>query len=672
MAREPLKTFYCFFCMHSIANRSLFYGITICVAIIFNICIPGFAQTKKVIFLKDKNLSPFSLTDPEAYLSERAIARRSKYNIPYDSTDLPVNPQYVQQISALNNLRIVGSSKWLNALIIECDDANSVLQLNNFQFVQSTVDVALKAAQRTQQKWNDENIRKSDSRPFVAARQSAETLNYGASAAQIMIHNGQVLHQLGAKGEGMMMAFMDAGYNQYQNNRFLQSANDAQRVIARDFYVQDNDVNDHPHGLLCLSAVAASIPGEYTGSCPNAKYLLLRTEDAGSEQIIEEYMWALGAEYADSCGADVISASVGYTTFDNPNQNHTYQELDGNTTIVTRMADLAAKKGMLIVTSAGNEGASNWKYIGAPADADSVLSVGAIDLQKQIAGFSSFGLSADGSVKPDIVSVGYATALIGTNESVIFGSGTSFSTPNIAGLITCLWQLFPDLNNQQIMEIIRQSSDRYTNPDVRYGYGIPDMARAVGLILQKKIKSTLKISACKANISWSSYDKKGIGYLLQKKHEGFSDYFTIDTIYSNMQNWGQHPYSYNDELETADIIYRIVQIFQPGISNQQSLPLDSLRIDQIPESCKINNIRLFPNPVKNQLNILIPNIQDNTTYLVNIFNAAGNKIKTMEWIKTEGSARISNISLAGMSKGIYTVEVLHQKKRLHTGKIIIE
>jgi serine protease AprX len=638
------------------------------------IFISGFGQNKKVIFFTDKNESPFSLTNPVGYLSERAIARRERYRISIDSTDLPVNPQYVNQIRTLSNLRVLGSSKWLNAIIIECNDAASLQAINNFNFVKKINDVALRISRKENNKGSYyENISRKEIHLSANSRIFSDDLSYGASADQIKIHNGHLLHAIGVKGEGMMIAFLDAGYNQYDNNRFLQSAIKENRIIAAiDFFDNNNNVNDDDHGLLCLSAVAANIPGEYIGTCPKANYLLLRTENAASEQIIEEYMWGLGAEYADSCGVDVLSASVGYTTFDDPLQNHTYYELDGNTTIVTRMADLAAKKGMLVITSAGNEGLSSWKYIGAPGDGDSVFTIGAVDLNKQIAGFSSYGPSFDARIKPDIVSIGLFTALIGTDQSVIYSNGTSFSTPNIAGLMTCLWQLFPDLNNHQIMEVVRKSADRYMMPDERYGNGIPDMAKAVEIILQTKTKTAIKRSDCKAILKWSSYDKKGMAYLVQRKLQGMPDYYTLDTILSYAAEWSNNEYTFTDELILNRAEYRILQLVPVERSKPFVFTLDTLSIEAPSEACRLNTVRLFPNPAKNELNIFLPYQETNGQYTIHISDIQGKKIKTFEWEKIQGGNHSYSIPLNYMSKGIYVIEILHGNKRISSTKFIID
>jgi subtilisin family serine protease len=205
-----------------------------------------------------------------------------------------------------------------------------------------------------------------------------------------------------------------------------------------------------------------------------------------SETPIEEHNWVVAAEKADSAGADMISSSLGYYEFDNPSQSHTYADMNGDKTVVTRGADMAAQKGMIVCNSAGNSGNSAWKYIIAPSDGDSVLAVGAVNKDSIPGSFSSYGPSADGRVKPDVASVGVNTWVINSNGSVAFGSGTSFSNPNIAGLIACLWQAFPEFSNMDILDVVKRSSHKYANPDTRMGYGIPDMKKAYEMLMLKR------------------------------------------------------------------------------------------------------------------------------------------------------------------------------------------
>jgi subtilisin family serine protease len=286
----------------------------------------------------------------------------------------------------------------------------------------------------------------------------------------------------------MSIAFMDAGYQGYLSNRFLEDAINNNRIpITYDFIANNPSVNENnAHGLFCLSIVAAHTPGVFIGAAPDASFYLLRTENENSEYPIEEFFWGIGAEFADSCGADVISSSVGYSTFDNNSYNHSYPELNGKTTLITKMANMAFRKGILVVNSAGNEGSSSWKYMLAPADSDSVLTVGAVNSTGTIASLSSFGPTYDKRIKPDALAIGIGTVLSSSNGELSAGTGTSFACPIIAGLATCLWQLFPETTNRQILEAIRKSGNRYAAPEAQYGFGIPDMKKAYEMLMLKR------------------------------------------------------------------------------------------------------------------------------------------------------------------------------------------
>jgi subtilisin family serine protease len=214
------------------------------------------------------------------------------------------------------------------------------------------------------------------------------------------------------------------------------------------------------------------------GTAPKAEVVLIRSEVAQFEYIIEEYHWVAAAEFADSIGVDVCNTSLGYTTFDDERQNHTYSDLDGNSTVITRGANMAAETGMLIVNSAGNSGSSSWRYMGAPADGDLVLAVGAVDSNGVYVGFSSMGPNASGDVKPNVMAQGLNVATIGTNNELTRVPGTSFSSPIIAGAAACLWQANPNKTALEIKEMIEKSGHLYDNPNDLFGYGIPNFARA--------------------------------------------------------------------------------------------------------------------------------------------------------------------------------------------------
>jgi serine protease AprX len=210
------------------------------------------------------------------------------------------------------------------------------------------------------------------------------------------------------------------------------------------------------------------------GTAPKAFYWLLRSEDTGSEFPIEEDNWIAAAEFADSVGADVINSSLGYTVFDDDNMSHTYEQMDGNTCRVTIGADLAVSKGMIVVNSAGNSGNDNWKYVGAPADGDSVLAIGAVDASGNYASFSSIGPTYDGRTKPDVVAQGQDTYVVSSDGNVNTSNGTSFASPVLAGLVTCLWQANPNKKNTDIIDAIKKSASQYNTPDKYLGYGIPN------------------------------------------------------------------------------------------------------------------------------------------------------------------------------------------------------
>jgi hypothetical protein len=231
--------------------------------------------------------------------------------------------------------------------------------------------------------------------------------------------------------------------------------------------------------MMVLSTMGGNEPGKIIGTAPEADYLLLRSEDVFSENLIEEYMWVCAAEFADSAGADIINSSLGYTTFDDTIQNHTYADMDGKTTPISIAATMAADKGIIVVNSAGNSGNSFWHYIGAPADAINIITVGAVDENKNFANFSSYGPSSDGRVKPTLMAQGKHTIVATSNDMIMSGNGTSFSSPVTAGMLACLWGSNPTKSNLEIMDAVIKSCDRYLNPDEQFGYGIPDYYEAL-------------------------------------------------------------------------------------------------------------------------------------------------------------------------------------------------
>lgn len=452
--------------------------------------------TRHIIELTDKRGSLYHLNTPLAFLSPESIQRKQFFKIGIDSSDLPVSQVYLDSISKAGKVEILGTSKWMNMVLIKTTDAAALNKIGQFPFVKKRTAIANRPVSPV-------SIKKTDSVfEFNAAstvkKNTLTALNYGRSNQQITIHEGEFLHNAGWTGNGIKIAVLDAGFNRYQNVSAFDSLRMRDGIkMTRDLVENTNSLNeDDAHGMYCLSILASNLPGTMVGSAPHATYYLFRTEDVNSEFPVEEFYWVSAAEMADSIGVSLISSSLGYSTFDDPTFNYTYASMNGKTTLVSKGAAMASKKGILVMNSAGNEGNKTWKYVIAPADSEDVLAVGAINTIKQIASFSSYGPTSDNRIKPDIASVGWNTFLISTNGNVVQGNGTSFSNPNIAGLIACLWQAFPEFNNKEIIDAIKKSSDRFSNPDTRTGYGIPNMRIAYTLLENerfiKKAKAILK------------------------------------------------------------------------------------------------------------------------------------------------------------------------------------
>jgi len=442
--------------------------------------------TKHIIQLTDKNNSPYSLSNPSGFLSLKSIERRARQQITLDSTDLPVNPAYVQRILEAGDITLLNTSRWLNQVLIETTDTAALNKISNFSFVKTVNRAARKRKQRTR-----DNII-YESKPVRKQKRVQETGNYfsyGSNFDQVNIHEGEFLHNQGFRGEGMTIAVLDAGFYRYDTNPAFDSIRLGNQVLGTwDFVLNKSSITEeHYHGLVCFSTIAANSPGKMVGTAPKAYYYLFRTEDVSSEYQVEEQNWVAAAEKADSLGVDIITSSLGYYEFDDASRNYTYEDMDGKTAIITRGAEAAFKKGMIVTNSAGNSGQEDWHYIVAPADGPHVLAVGSVDVNKSVSPFSSYGPSADGRIKPDVASVGWGTVVTGIDGKLAYMSGTSLANPNLAGLITCLWQAFPQLTNTDIIDAVKRSADRYHNPDDRTGYGIPNMRIAYELLAEKVV-----------------------------------------------------------------------------------------------------------------------------------------------------------------------------------------
>jgi serine protease AprX len=427
----------------------------------------------------DKNNSSYSVNQPLDFLSPQAIARRQQQNIAITEQDFPVNPSYIASIQNFASTKVIHTSRWMNAVTIECWDTLAMQNIEDLPFVaQTQVVQRLKRVDGLSEKFEGE-ITTSRSSDIIISNNT--NFPYGVCYRQNHLHYIDYLHDLGFNGQGVHIAVIDSGFEfAHEMDCFRHVFEEGRVLSTKDFVEDDGDVFwDHYHGTAVWSTMAAYIEGVYYGTAIKASYHLLRSEAADYEHLIEEDNWVAAAEYADSAGVDIINTSLGYATFDDSTHNHSYADMDGNTTRIARAADIAASKGILLVTSAGNMGGSAWQYITTPGDADSTLTVGAVDSVGRYAFFSSTGPSSDGDIKPNVVSVGWNTYLIlPWGETIVRGNGTSFSSPMMAGMAACLWQALPDFSAQELKKLIEESAHQYHQPDSLMGYGIPNFYQA--------------------------------------------------------------------------------------------------------------------------------------------------------------------------------------------------
>lgn len=422
------------------------------------------------LYLKDKDLdhTPYSVNRPLDFLSSRSIERRKRQGIPLDLTDLPVAPAYIKAVSE-EGIEIVGKSKWNNSLLIRVHKEKELQKLAGLEFITKTMKVF--AAPDSVSERMRSGVRKNLNEWGNGGGA------YGAADAQIMALNGKRLHEANHTGRGMMIAVFDGGF---MNVDKIPALHGIKLAGIKDFVVPQskNIFSEMEHGTMVLSTMAANEPNQYVGVAPDAQYLLVRCEDERTESLAEEDYWAEAAEYADSCGVDVINSSLGYHAFDDSSMDHHYYEQDGNTALISRTASMCADKGIVCVNSAGNDGMGSWKKINFPADAKDILTVGSVNEQGMNAAFSAVGPTADGRIKPDVMAYGSPTSVITGRGSIINDNGTSFSAPLVAGMVACLWQALPGKTAKQIIKLVKLAGNNQQHPDNVYGFGVPDFWKA--------------------------------------------------------------------------------------------------------------------------------------------------------------------------------------------------
>jgi len=420
------------------------------------------------VFFRDKPQAATFMANPLLMLSQRALDRRTRHQIAIDEIDVPVDTNYLAQILSSPGITYRGKSKWLNAVHITGSQSD-IDNLINFNFVEKI-------------EYANKNLGIITS-PFPEIEQFEPITNrltnydYGQGFNQINMMNGEIMHQHNYTGQGVLLAVIDAGFQEVNTASIFQHLFQNNNIIDRyNFVDNNNDIYQHSsHGTAVLSVITADSNGTFVGTAPDVDIALYISEDVNQEAPIEETYWAEAAERADSIGVDLINTSLGYNVFDRAEYNYNLSDLDGNTSFISRAAGIAVSRGMVVVIAAGNTGMTYWDKILMPADAPGVITVGAVDNTGLRAGFSSIGPTTDGRIKPDVMAQGEQTTIYWYG-SIQTGSGTSFSSPLIAGMIACMIQADPTKTPAQIKQDLLAISDRHTSPDNEYGYGIPDFS----------------------------------------------------------------------------------------------------------------------------------------------------------------------------------------------------
>lgn len=422
---------------------------TISCTILLCLTLSGFAQTGKYYWVH--------FQDKPGSSAEQILVDQSSY---------------VQKLTS-KNIEVFGVSKWFNAAFVFIENPKKLQLVQKLTFIKR---IELSGKYKTE-------------RTSV----TSGPLNYGQADVQINMLGLQNYHAKGFTGKGITLALFDAGFYKVDSLSAFDSLRKRNGILATRDFASNNKLvyDDHEHGMYVLSVIAGYIKDSLNGAAPDVNLLLARTEVAATEKHMEEFNWIKALEWADSIGVDIIHSSLGYSRFDSLEGNYTYNDMDGKSTIITRAAQEAFKRGIFITNSAGNEGKKDWKFITAPCDGKDVLCVGSVDSFQKKSKFSSFGPSADGRVKPDVMAMGENVSIVSMNGIMRRGSGTSFSGPLIAGFVACLKQSFPSVSNSIILDAIRKSGHLYTSPSDTMGYGIPNIQRADSLI-RKTLSSMQK------------------------------------------------------------------------------------------------------------------------------------------------------------------------------------
>lgn len=456
-----------------------------------NLSNAGPAYAYRVTF-KDKN-GTLTFADSLQYLSPKALLRRANQNIMLDSSDLPLVKSYIDSVVAkANAVKVHNVSKWFNQVVVITYDSLKGLDCASLPMVGSVKLIARYQSGIYKTADNSSNTKYADEGE-PSYKTTGTSAYYGLAYQQIDMLEADCLHDLGFKGEGMDIAVFDVNFRRTDSCTIFDSIRLENRLKDVHDFVKDTDyvfsaAINNGHGTNVLSCMAGNIPGSFVGTSPKANFYLYNTEDNYSEQPIEQDNWLSAAEYVDSAGIWMVNSSLGYNNFDAPFNNSSssfvYADLTGNKTLIAQALNKLASKGVLVVQAQGNEGAGAWHYMLSPADADSSFSVGSVD-GSGLWGGSGYGPNFNGLTKPDGCALGKGTEIAGStgNCALNASNGSSFASPIMCGAIACLWQALPTKTSWEIRQLVKMSSNQYSNPNYTTGFGVPNFCNAYNIAL---------------------------------------------------------------------------------------------------------------------------------------------------------------------------------------------
>jgi subtilisin family serine protease len=594
-------------------------------------------------------------SNPQRVVSQKSLERRAKVlseSHLIDFTDLPVNQTYVSILNK-NGFELKQKSKWFNA-VSGFASRNEINQIASNHFIKK-VDVVGTFAKRVEDiEFNsEESGNDNPNQP-----EGTHSLNYGGSFTQLNLISVPQVHNLGFNGTGITICVLDAGFNNLPHEVF-QSMN---IIAAYDFVNHDPNVGDEgdmgsgTHGTATLSIIGGFKEGQLIGPAYGANFILAKTENTDTETPVEEDNWVAALEWADSIGVDVTSTSLGYIAYDFPYTSYTWEDMDGNTALITIAGDLAVGKGIVVVNSAGNQGYnSSHNTLGAPADGDSIIAVGAVTSSGIRTSFSSVGPSADGRIKPDLMAMGsnvYHADSFG--NSYWSGGGTSYSCPLVAGVCALILQKNPNLTPTEVLEVLRSTATQSNNPDNLYGWGIINALSAMNLVTIP-VELTLFSGNYEngvVNLKWiTATETNNFGFEVERRND-YSPYEPIGFVNGNGTSTNRVTYNFVDEnLSANQYYYRLKQIDLDGsseYSNEIEIEIVGLTDFQLYQN--------YPNPFNPSTKIKYY-IPQNSFVKITLHDILGSEIRTL--VSENVQPGIYEIVLDGsdLSSGMYFVRL---------------